>query len=44
MIGVKDIFEFPFIDPPDKGTILSAALNLYRLGALDSEGNLTEAG
>ncbi|XP_952428.1 ATP-dependent helicase, putative [Theileria annulata] len=44
MVGIKDIFEFPFIDPPDKGSILSSALNLYRLGALDSEGNLTEPG
>ncbi|UKK02192.2 ATP-dependent helicase [Theileria orientalis] len=44
MIGVKDIVEFPFMDPPEKNTILSAALNLYRLGALDSEGNLTKTG
>ncbi|BAM40004.1 ATP-dependent helicase [Theileria orientalis strain Shintoku] len=44
MIGVKDILEFPFMDPPEKNTILSAALNLYRLGALDSEGSLTKTG
>ncbi|UKJ90270.2 ATP-dependent helicase [Theileria orientalis] len=44
MIGVKDIVEFPFMDPPEKNTILSAAVNLYRLGALDSEGSLTKTG
>ncbi|KAJ1550195.1 DEAH-box ATP-dependent RNA helicase prp22, partial [Nowakowskiella sp. JEL0078] len=41
---IKDILSFEFIDPPDPELLLGAGRQLYMLGALDKEGNLTELG
>ncbi|GFE54766.1 RNA helicase-like splicing factor [Babesia ovis] len=44
MIGVHNPLEFQLIDPPSKNALLTAAVELYRLDALDPRGNLTEIG
>ncbi|AFZ79153.1 Helicase associated domain HA2 containing protein [Theileria equi strain WA] len=44
MIGIKNPIEFPFVDPPSKNSFLSAAMSLYRLGAITSNGVLTDTG
>ncbi|ORM40651.1 Pre-mRNA-splicing factor ATP-dependent RNA helicase-like protein cdc28 [Babesia sp. Xinjiang] len=44
MLGVKNPLYFPLIDPPSKNALLTAAMELYRLDALDSKGNLTDIG
>ncbi|CDR95340.1 helicase associated domain containing protein, putative [Babesia bigemina] len=44
MIGIKNPLDFPLIDPPSKNALLAAAMELYRLDALDCKGNLTETG
>ncbi|GIX64276.1 ATP-dependent helicase [Babesia caballi] len=44
MLGVKNPLDFPLIDPPSKSALLTAAMELYRLDALDCKGNLTEVG
>ncbi|CAN8075399.1 unnamed protein product [Agarophyton chilense] len=43
-LGVQDILEFPFIDPPPRENVLKSMLGLWLLGALDAEGNLTSLG
>ncbi|EDO06416.1 helicase [Babesia bovis T2Bo] len=44
MIGVHNPLEFPLIDAPSKNALLSAAMELYRLDALDTKTNLTDIG
>eukprot|EP01053_Blabericola_migrator_P013452 Blabericola_migrator_1__13451@NODE_969_length_5870_cov_76_745476_g671_i0_p1_GENE_NODE_969_length_5870_cov_76_745476_g671_i0NODE_969_length_5870_cov_76_745476_g671_i0_p1_ORF_typecomplete_len1023_score164_89HA2/PF04408_23/3e29Flavi_DEAD/PF07652_14/0_22Flavi_DEAD/PF07652_14/2_7e21OB_NTP_bind/PF07717_16/5_1e03OB_NTP_bind/PF07717_16/1_7e21DEAD/PF00270_29/1_4e12DEAD/PF00270_29/1e03Helicase_C/PF00271_31/3_5e09AAA_22/PF13401_6/5_5e09AAA_19/PF13245_6/6_6e09AAA_25/PF13481_6/0_0016T2SSE/PF00437_20/0_0022DU len=43
-LKVADLLAFPFMDPPPRETILSAMLQLWLLGALDEEGELTSTG
>eukprot|EP00178_Gracilaria_changii_P010932 TRINITY_DN315_c0_g1_i1.p1 TRINITY_DN315_c0_g1~~TRINITY_DN315_c0_g1_i1.p1 ORF type:complete len:982 (-),score=184.27 TRINITY_DN315_c0_g1_i1:766-3711(-) len=43
-LGVHDILEFPFLDPPPKENVLKSMLGLWLLGALDADGNLTRLG
>ncbi len=43
-LGVSDLLDFPFLDPPPAENILKSMLGLWLLGALDTEGNLTELG
>jgi HrpA-like RNA helicase len=43
-LQVKDLLKFPFMDPPDEATLLSAVRRLYFLGALDRAGALTDLG
>ncbi|KAJ3221502.1 putative ATP-dependent RNA helicase dhx33 [Clydaea vesicula] len=42
--GVEDIFNFDFIEKPAKSNIISALEQLFALGALDENGELTEEG
>ena len=43
-IGISDVANFDFIDPPDKKAIKQAIDTLILLGALDEEENITEIG
>lgn len=43
-IGVKDLLNFEFIDPPGAETLMRALELLSYLGAIDKDGNLTETG
>ncbi|VWU52097.1 pre-mRNA-splicing factor ATP-dependent RNA helicase PRP16, putative, partial [Hepatocystis sp. ex Piliocolobus tephrosceles] len=43
-LHVKNIFEFDFIDPPSKESIISSLYNLWVLGAIDNQGELTAIG
>ncbi|XP_055388858.1 LOW QUALITY PROTEIN: uncharacterized protein LOC129617831 [Condylostylus longicornis] len=43
-LGVKNLLEFDFMDPPPQETILSSMYQLWVLGALDNLGSLTETG
>eukprot|EP01054_Gregarina_sp_Poly1_P008658 Gregarina_sp_Poly_1__8657@NODE_515_length_7812_cov_238_903163_g409_i0_p1_GENE_NODE_515_length_7812_cov_238_903163_g409_i0NODE_515_length_7812_cov_238_903163_g409_i0_p1_ORF_typecomplete_len654_score92_77HA2/PF04408_23/5_7e32Flavi_DEAD/PF07652_14/0_11Flavi_DEAD/PF07652_14/1_1e21OB_NTP_bind/PF07717_16/5_4e03OB_NTP_bind/PF07717_16/6_5e21DEAD/PF00270_29/1e12DEAD/PF00270_29/3_6e03Helicase_C/PF00271_31/1_2e09AAA_19/PF13245_6/2_3e08AAA_22/PF13401_6/4_7e08T2SSE/PF00437_20/0_00042ATPase/PF06745_13/0_0019A len=43
-LKVSDLLAFPFMDPPPQQTILSAMLQLWLLGALDEDGELTSTG
>lgn len=43
-LGVDDILDFPFLDPPPKENVLKSMLSLWLLGALDANGNLTALG
>lgn len=43
-LGVKDLLDFPFLDPPPAENILKSMLGLWLLGALDANGNLTQLG
>lgn len=43
-LKVDNLFEFDFMDPPSKESILSAMLQLWVLGALDPMGDMTEIG
>lgn len=43
-LGVKNLLEFPFLDPPPAENILKSMLGLWLIGALDTNGNLTELG
>ena len=43
-LGVKDLLEFDFMDPPPAQTMLTALESLYALSALDDEGLLTRLG
>lgn len=42
--GIFDIMHFPFIDPPEYKLVKSSIEELYFLGAVDIQGNLTEKG
>lgn len=43
-LGINDILGFQFLDPPDAFLLIQATRQLYYLGALDEDGNLTELG
>lgn len=43
-IGVTDLLNFDFMDPPNHQTLIRCLELLYALGALNSKGQLTETG
>ncbi|CAG9971334.1 unnamed protein product [Clonostachys byssicola] len=43
-LGVKDLLDFDFMDPPPQDTILTSMFDLWALGALDNLGGLTPLG
>ncbi|CAI6334953.1 unnamed protein product [Periconia digitata] len=43
-IGINDLLNFDFMDPPSATAIAKALEELYSLGALDSTGSLTRVG
>ncbi|KAL2919662.1 hypothetical protein HK105_200576 [Polyrhizophydium stewartii] len=43
-LGVKNLLEFDFMDPPPQDTILNSMYQLWILGALDDLGDLTKSG
>jgi len=43
-LGINDLLNFDFMDPPPVQTLVTALQQLYALGALDTEGLLTRLG
>lgn len=43
-IGIRNIIEFDFLDPPSEDQILQALLQLYTLRAIDPKGDITPLG
>ncbi|KAL1603510.1 DEAH-box RNA helicase prp16 [Paraconiothyrium brasiliense] len=43
-LGVKDLLDFDFMDPPPQDTITTSLFDLWALGALDNIGELTPLG
>lgn len=43
-LGVKNLLDFDFMDPPPQDTITTSLFDLWALGALDNLGDLTELG
>lgn len=43
-MGINDLINFDFMDPPPIQSLISAMEGLYALGALDDEGLLTKLG
>ncbi|XP_074645690.1 pre-mRNA-splicing factor ATP-dependent RNA helicase PRP16-like [Tubulanus polymorphus] len=43
-LGVQDLLQFHFMDPPPEDNILNSMYQLWILGALDNTGNLTRLG
>ncbi|KAI9681013.1 MAG: DEAH-box RNA helicase prp16 [Trizodia sp. TS-e1964] len=43
-LGVKDLRDFDFMDPPPQETIITSLFDLWALGALDHFGDLTKMG
>ncbi|KAL1854683.1 DEAH-box RNA helicase prp16 [Paecilomyces lecythidis] len=43
-LGVKDLLDFDFMDPPPQETITTSLFELWSLGALDNLGDLTPLG
>ncbi|KAI5305281.1 hypothetical protein KEM56_004818 [Ascosphaera pollenicola] len=43
-LGIDNLLEFDFMDPPPAETIIRALENLYALGALNDHGELTKLG
>jgi ATP-dependent RNA helicase DHX8/PRP22 len=43
-MGINDLLNFDFMDPPPVNTMVTALEKLYQLGALDNEGLLTRIG
>ncbi|CBF74845.1 hypothetical protein AN4032.2 [Aspergillus nidulans FGSC A4] len=43
-LGVKDLLDFDFMDPPPQETISTSLFELWSLGALDNLGDLTHLG
>ena len=43
-LGINDLLNFEFMDPPPHDTILNSMYQLWQLGALDDNGDLTELG
>lgn len=43
-MGINDLLNFNFMDPPPQQTMITALENLYALSALDEEGLLTRLG
>ncbi|ORX98339.1 P-loop containing nucleoside triphosphate hydrolase protein, partial [Basidiobolus meristosporus CBS 931.73] len=43
-IGIKNVVDFEFVDPPDSSLVRNALRQLYYLGAIDDYGRLTQLG
>ena len=43
-LGVRDLLDFDFMDPPPKDTITTSLFEMWALGALDNLGELTDLG
>eukprot|EP00727_Mastigamoeba_balamuthi_P009636 m51a1_g5295 putative pre-mrna-splicing factor atp-dependent rna helicase prp16 (1262) ;mRNA; r:218527-223351 len=43
-LGVEDLLEFEFMDPPPQENLVKSMFHLWALGALDSSGRLTQLG
>lgn len=43
-LGVKDLLDFDFMDPPPQDTITTSLFDLWALGALTNMGDLTDLG
>ena len=43
-LGINDLIHFDFMDPPPAETLIRALEQLYALGALNDEGDLTKMG
>ncbi len=43
-LGINDLLDFEFMDPPSADTIVRAVEQLYALGALNNAGDLTKIG
>jgi len=43
-LGVKDLLDFDFMDPPPQDTITTSLFDLWALGALNNLGEMTELG
>lgn len=43
-LGIENLLEFEFMDPPPQDNILNSMYQLWVLGALDNTGNLTPLG
>jgi pre-mRNA-splicing factor ATP-dependent RNA helicase DHX16 len=43
-LGINDLIHFDFLDPPPAETLIRALEQLYALGALNDEGDLTKLG
>ncbi|QIW95852.1 hypothetical protein AMS68_001370 [Peltaster fructicola] len=43
-LGVKNLLDFDFMDPPPQDTITTSLFDLWALGALDNLGQLTDLG
>ncbi|KAI9887059.1 MAG: DEAH-box RNA helicase prp16 [Watsoniomyces obsoletus] len=43
-LGIKDLLDFDFMDPPPQDTITTSLFDLWALGALDNLGELTSMG
>lgn len=43
-LGVKDLLDFDFMDPPPQDTITTSLFDLWALGAIDNIGDLTQLG
>ena len=43
-LGIEDLVHFDFLDPPASETLIRALEELYALGALNEEGQLTKLG
>jgi pre-mRNA-splicing factor ATP-dependent RNA helicase DHX38/PRP16 len=43
-LGVKDLMDFDFMDPPPQDTITTSLFDLWALGAIDNIGDLTSLG
>ncbi|EPS44650.1 hypothetical protein H072_1345 [Dactylellina haptotyla CBS 200.50] len=43
-LGVQDLLEFDFMDPPPQDTMTTSLFDLWALGALDNIGELTSLG
>jgi len=43
-LGIDDLIHFDFLDPPPAETLIRALEQLYALGSLNDEGELTKLG
>jgi pre-mRNA-splicing factor ATP-dependent RNA helicase DHX38/PRP16 len=43
-LGVKNLLDFDFMDPPPQDTMMTSLYDLWALGALDNTGDLTALG
>lgn len=43
-LGVKNLLDFDFMDPPPQDTMMTSLYDLWALGALDNTGDLTSLG